>query len=162
MAYRIQKLPPAVASELAAHLRLAVIADGRFTCGISVAPTRHATSDIEIRVIRLTTAKPYCGNHPGPCRMTGTKRAKRNYLEWADWVAFNDLINDVLDEYNVAADVRALRSIRIRNGPARRIHYGWVQDKHGPGHHEIDPEGAYCDFKDWRGLQAPRATHGET
>lgn len=160
MAYCIRKLPYSIASGLAIVLRRAIDNDGRFTCDITIGPQRRGRNDIEIRMIRLTTAKPYCGNHPGPCR--GTKKAKRNYLEWADWIAFNDLINDVLDKWGITADVRALRNLCIRNGPDRRIHYGWVRDKHGPGHHEIDPEGAYCDFQNWRGLQAPRATHGET
>jgi hypothetical protein len=43
-------------------------------------------------------------------------------LEGADWVAFNDMLNDMLDALSVSADVGSSLCI-IRKGGARRVEY---------------------------------------
>lgn len=65
---------------------------------------------IEIRQIRLKQKKDYCGNHPFACPVRpgfNPPHKRTSFLEGLDWVSFNDLINDLLDELNVSADVQS-------------------------------------------------------
>jgi hypothetical protein len=86
------------------HLDAAVLKHGTFRCDITI--TRTA---IEIRMVRLLVAKPYCGQHAGPCQInpfTGERpRRKSRCLEANDWIEFHNLVNDVLDRLKVSADV---------------------------------------------------------
>src|SRR5690348_11075987 len=69
--------------------------DGRFTCEFEQEGDR-----ILLRKVRLMKAKPYCGQHPGPCQIGPFgERPRRNmrFLEWDDWVAFHSVVNDALD-----------------------------------------------------------------
>lgn len=47
---------------------------------------------------------------------------KLNFLEGSDWISFNDLINDLLDNLRVSADVRSSLVI-IRKDERRCVKY---------------------------------------
>lgn len=91
---------------------------------------------IELREIRLREKKDYCGQHAGPCLLNERRHREYHYLEGLDWVAFNDMVNDLLDQMNLEADVTS-SACRVRRGGARRINYGMhdvrvgVWDKNG-------------------------------
>jgi hypothetical protein len=101
---------------VAGHLARS-IAPSRFVCRVRVLDRRT----IRLETVRLFAAKYYCGNHPGPCRPGGPRHRRRVYLEGADWVAFNDLVNDVLDRLGVSANVGS--HIAVRRGRRRRVIY---------------------------------------
>jgi hypothetical protein len=99
--------------------------------------------EVRLFLVRLKVKKGYCGNHPGPCVLTGKKHFVTNYLEGLDWVSFNDLVNDLLDELGLEADVRS--HIWVRRGGKRRIDYGI---KYGPfGHADWERDGDYADYR---------------
>lgn len=93
---------------------------------------------INLGKVRLKEAKPYCGQHPGECFLGATRRGR--WLEWDDWVEFHALVNDVLDELKIPADVttrpmetvdcvRGLKGLFwIRKGERRRLRYEWRED----------------------------------
>lgn len=125
------------------------LASSRFT--IDPAITFEGKATIKLRSVRLRQAKPYCGNHAGPCRVGRPSQHRRlRYLEGADWVEFNDLINNVLDQCEVSA--KAWTSVCvIRVGRCRRVEYnGYILNGewHKTGKHE-----------DWCGRAAPRSTY---
>lgn len=104
--------------------------------------------------IRLREAKDNCGNHPGPCVLTGKKHKVNKYLEGRDWVAFNDTVNDVLDACRF--DGWAGTSVvTIRQGPSRRVHYGATYTRYP--HTDWDKDGTAADYEDCRGRKAPRS-----
>lgn len=81
---------------------------------------------ISLHRIRLKRAKGYCGNHPGACALTGDANPhnRRCFLEGADWVAFHDMVNDLLDFARVSANVHTQgRRFWIRRGWLRRRCY---------------------------------------
>jgi hypothetical protein len=91
-----------------------------------------------LRNIRLTKSKPYCGQHPGEC-VIERKKPKLAFLEWDDWIAFNDLVNDVLDEMKVHAEVwsrphepalrgQSRKRFWIRKAGRRRVHWDWEEE----------------------------------
>jgi hypothetical protein len=85
------------------------------------------------------TKKGYCGNHAGPCRNTGKKHRKMNYLEGLDWVFFNDMVNDALDSIQHCGDVES-SVCKIRKGICRRmLYYGTPGGKF-----DRDGIGCYC------------------
>lgn len=61
----------------------------------------------ELSEIRLKEAKPYCGNHAGPCIVRVFERPRRNgrWLEGEDWMRVHALVNEVLDSLNVSCRV---------------------------------------------------------
>jgi hypothetical protein len=76
-------------------------------------------------------------------------------LEGADWVAFNDMLNDVLDALNVSANVASSLCI-IRKGAMRRIEY----DGHKLGNgidSEWNKDSAH--YADRRGQVSPRSEY---
>ena len=82
---------------------------------------------IEIRKVRLLKAKPYCGQHAGPCQTRfGGNPPLRNsrYLEAEDWIAFHDVINDVLDKLKLRADVWSLPQDNKGKFWIRRVELG--------------------------------------
>lgn len=112
----------------------------RFTMDIEA-----KNSIVNIKNIRLKESKEYCGNHPNACeiQVVGRKNRKAKFLEGADWVEFNDRLNDVLDRLYVNANVNsAICNIRI--GYDRRVQYDshwnfnqWEWDRNGfPNHYE--------------------------
>jgi hypothetical protein len=87
------------------------IATSRFTAVLSPPAGRPATRRerhpswyITVRPVRLREAKPYCGQHPGEC-LVERKKPTNHLLEWDDWVEFHKIVNDVLDDAGVQADV---------------------------------------------------------
>ena len=67
----------------------------------------RAGAIVELRGVRLVKAKPYCGNHAGPCivRFREVRKRSMRYLEGADWIRFHGEINAMLDALKVSADV---------------------------------------------------------
>lgn len=62
---------------------------------------------IEVRNVRLRERKEYCGQHPCACPVLPFLKRHQTgrWLEGADWIGFNDMLNDVLDRCAVSADV---------------------------------------------------------
>ncbi len=90
--------------------------------------------------VRLTQSKLYCGQHPGSCAVEATRR--NSCLEWDDWIQFNDLVNDVLDEMKGHAEVwsrprelplrgQSRSKFWIRKGGKRRLLWDWEEDDEG-------------------------------
>jgi hypothetical protein len=101
---------------------------------------------VVISTVRLLTPKGYCGNHAGPCRLTGRKHYSRSFLEGLDWVSFDDMLNDALDSINHDGDVKSSLCL-IRKGKCRRMDY------FGQDGGEFDYSGD--QYEDWCGKQAP-------
>lgn len=98
-------------------------ANSRFNIRLGLDAKTHG---ISIQQVRLKEAKEYCGNHPKACeRFHFGPHRKLRCLEGADWVEFNDRLNDLLDRLGVDAVVAASRSLGciIRKGTRRRIEY---------------------------------------
>lgn len=101
------------------------------------AGTRFKGGWASIYSVRLRECKFYHGNGPDN-RGTMTRRGwqpgkkpiKVSFLEGADWVEFNDLLNDFLDARNISADVQS-RAAVIRKGRRRRIRYtaAWIPSR---------------------------------
>lgn len=53
---------------------------------------------IRLGGILLRKAKPYCGNHPGQCPVDAPRPNSR-YLEWDDYIRFNNRLNRFLDDF---------------------------------------------------------------
>lgn len=180
---------PEGATPAAAHARLLAAAEkSRFTFRAETEPARHGgrgtggRDSLRLRMIRLRRAKHYCGQHAGPCPANPLFEAPHRacrYLEGADWVAFDDMINDVLDRHRIEARVWSkgtefLRPYFIRRGRARRTAYGAVRmTRHGgrlvavpddyPGHAfwVWDPDeanGAFADSHFGARADAPRSS----
>lgn len=135
-------------------LREAIKEDGRFRLQIEYIGwlnrgkrdgSRKPGYAFRLNRVRLVEAKPYCGQHAPPCVInpfTGPRKLmKATYLEWDDWVELHHLVNDVLDQGNVDADVWTMPlevrgTMWIRKGMARRIRYDyeniWRQDHWAP------------------------------
>lgn len=159
MAYTIKPSNPKDCKRISAALERAIGKDGRFLIQEpSVLPRR-----VELRGVRLLQAKPYCGNHAGPCVLGRPLRSYR-YLEGEDWIAFNEIVNDVLDKLKVAALVwstrvdlldhidmpRGMKRKLIIRHPmlGRRLHWDWEDkgDLHGRPHYAWNP-GTEDQFK---------------
>jgi hypothetical protein len=122
--------------------------NSRFTGELEDASTtRHYV--IKIRNIRLREKKPYCGNHPAMCENTGETRRKGTWLEGADWVEFNDSLNDICDRENISADIRSSICI-LRKGRERRMEYGYRQVNDRFTEWNLDDEDSY---ENWCGKE---------
>ena len=132
---------------------LDALARSRFTA--TLVDERHGRWFVlNIYDVRLRQKKDYCGNHAGPCLVREKRHFETRYLEGADWVAFNDMLNDVLDRLEAAADV-ASGHCTVRRGRRRRVHYGangQIWDRYGY-------EG---DYEDWCGRKAARSTYPDS
>lgn len=104
---------------------------------------------LSIHRVRLKVAKSFCGNHPGACPVGGAPKIKRNFLEGADWVEFNDRINWILDDYSLSADVSSAICI-VRKETFRRIAYS------GEPGAEWDRDCPSDDYVDCCGRKAAR------
>lgn len=84
---------------------------------------------LNILGVRLRTKKDYCGQHAGPClaRNAWKKHKITRYLEGADWVAFNDMLNDLCDKLKIEAKIWSEREsigrLYLRQGKLRCTHY---------------------------------------
>jgi len=107
----------------------AKVFDSRFTAQMTRDNTRISKTALGIKIerVRLKTSKEFCGNHPNACVLGGKDR-KGQYLEGADWVEWNELVNDVLDSFNSTATawsrpVELKDKLFIRKDGERRVHY---------------------------------------
>lgn len=118
------------------------IARSRFTCAFyhERCPAKLGGWAVRLQMVRLRVPKDYCGQHPGPCpvRFGGSPPHRHTrFLEGADWVAFDDMVNDALDRARVAAEVWSkgqefLSRFFIRHGESRRVEYpADYRDFHG-------------------------------
>ena len=136
MAFIIKKISGATPVLITRKI-MALHAKSRFTW-----ETTYDEKKVSIHLVRLKESKHYCGNHPLPCpiRPFPKKHIHSTCLEGADWVAFNDMINDVLDNLGVSANV-ASSLVVIRKGNERCINYDsqvlsngidneWTRDSH--------------------------------
>lgn len=150
MAFVIKNISGVEPSTIAYALENA-LARSRFTATVE----RNITSKVSIHNVRLRQKKYYCGNHPYACPVHpgGERPHKRlNYLEGADWVGFNDMINDVLDELGCVADVASSLCI-IRKGERRRTEY----HGHTVGNGSEWDKNTSCNFYvDCRGMVPPK------
>ncbi len=155
MAFQIKCASPDEAARAAAAIQQR-LHQSRFFVNVATnvytRPRRGGKVDLFIMTVRLREAKPYCGNHAGPCQVGAGKHKRARTLEGLDWVAWNDMLNDALDEIEHAGDAGSPR-VRIRRDGRRRVEYS------GSGHGDWDKDGPY---EDWRGKLAPpsRATAG--
>lgn len=90
----------------------------RFTYVIDIPKKRH----IRLIGVRLRSRKEYCGNHPGACNLPDRKHRITPYLEGADWVEFNDLLNQALDDLEMSCRIWSIACV-IRIGRRRRTVY---------------------------------------
>jgi hypothetical protein len=115
--------------------------DSRFNVdGMTVTHRPRAGVMIKMGQVRLKSAKDYCGNHPGGCEFPGLgPDRKAKFLEGADWVEFNDRVNDVLDRLCINAHVENSLLIIRKVDLGRRMLYGqasfgrnaqWNKDEH--------------------------------
>ena len=120
------------------------IARSRFVVpetGIMIQANRGEAA-VSILGIRLKQTKCYCGNHAGPCRLTGKKHKRARLLEGLDWVSWNDMLNDALDSIGHNGNAASSHCI-IRKGRKRRTDYA---SKDGGGEWEKDAdEQCYVD-----------------
>lgn len=107
-----------------------------FTCRIAIDMDWHGRRPKSFRAlnisrVRLIKKKDYCGQHAGPCQINPFFNKKHNhtcFLEWNDWVSFHNIINDVLDEHGLSANITtqpAERIVDLPNGKAAR--FFWIR-----------------------------------
>lgn len=135
MPYTIELLDNTPADFVRGELQSDIQLDGRFSAILTESGRR-----IIVKPVRLINAKEYCGQHPGECIETPfgprPKRKRHHLLEWDDWVAFHDVVNDTLDRLRVSADVWANplekmdrgSKMWIRRGLSRRVKWDWEDD----------------------------------
>jgi hypothetical protein len=127
--------------QLAVLIQRHIDNESRFTAEVDII----GKTVIKIRNIRLVESRKYCGNHPNECEFPGAPSRKAKYLEGADWVEFNDMINDILDALRVNANVATAVCI-VRKGEKRRIYYGSHMRGHFWQWNRDDGEHAYEYF----------------
>jgi hypothetical protein len=106
-------------AELSLILQRYILSHSRFTAEVFII----GKTVIKIKNIRLVEPRKYCGSHPNACELPGAPMRKAKYLEGADWVDFNDMINDILDALAVDANV-ATAVCKVRKNRRRRTYYG--------------------------------------
>lgn len=112
---------------------------------------------VRIHTIRLREAKPYCGNHPGPCQRAGGRRhAKARFCEGLDWVSVCNLVNDVLDHLRLSADCKS-SALNFRKGHRRRLCYDQTFGLYG--HAGWLKEAEYADYGDYCGREPPTSDY---
>lgn len=135
--------------------------DSRFTLdvGFEVRGVRMERHVLKIKNVRLKDPKKYCGSHPYACDIDRGRRSR--YLEGADWVEFNDLLNDVFDLHEVSANISS-SVCKIRKGRKRRMDYDghaeWVGNR---VFYEWDKDTDEDCYEDWCGKIAPNSTFPE-
>lgn len=131
---------------------------------------------IEMRSIRLRVAKPYCGQHAGPCQVE-RKLKNMRYLETHDWIELHKLINDRCDACHVKADIHTSRvdTYRVRGlvnkflvrtvewGARKRYDYinGQPDNLFGIAHYVFNP-GTRSQFENGSGLDTEEVDYQET
>lgn len=148
----------AIKSELLTRLEVS-----RFKAAVSI-----ENSSVKIRTVRLREKKDYCGQHPGPCVVTPfreRKHSRASYLEGADWVGFNRLLNDLCDDFGWECDIWSHSmefkgKMRIRLGRLRRFRYE-AEVVSDFGHQAWMPRGEDSDFIDRVGKSPPADEYPE-
>lgn len=117
---------------------------------------------VNIQQVRLRAQKEFCGNHPAACERGNPTHRKGRYLEGADWVQFNDELNNILDRLNVSARVQSAQVI-LRKGALRRTHYGHRYARPGQNAEWLLDSDREFDWEDCRGIkkQHPVSTFNE-
>jgi len=129
--------------------------ESRFQCVVS-SPYR---TTLKILDVRLRERKLYCGNHPASCEIGNHKEKKARFLEGADWVEFNDLLNDQMDRLSLWCNIDS-SSVRIRKGFERRILYSHLYPR-AFGNAEWVRYGEDEDYGDYCGKAPPEAEFPE-
>lgn len=135
--------------------------DSRFTLNIRYEEkgVRKVKRIIKLTQIRLKESKRYCGSHPYACDIEQGRKSK--FLEGADWVEFNDLLNDVFDLHEVSADISS-SVCKIRKGRKRRMDYDGHPERVGNRvFYEWDKDTDEDYYEDWCGKIAPNSTFPE-
>lgn len=111
---------------------------------------------IEIKGVRLKTRKEYCGSHPGACELAFSVHRVLSCLEGADWVEFNDMLNNHMDEHNISCVIwsapkerqlsQTKERMRIRIGMHRRASYDMRPNERGLGNATWELNGQVNDF----------------
>lgn len=150
MAYTIELEDKKSADRFIKALESKTKKDGRFkvgrveapeaeTLGVRARGKRAPRCRVVLRYIRLVKSKPYCGQHPGECvvgPLGPRPKPVLKCLEWDDWIAFNDLVNDVLDALGAPTQVwsvprepplrgQSKRKFWIRKDNKRRTQWDW-------------------------------------
>lgn len=140
MAYTIQFSPGAyekrqdTRNRVLLYLQERLAKDGKFRCNLQASTNRglggYICHTILVAQVRLVKAKEYCGNHPGECPVSSKKKPVSTRLEWDDWVAFNSIVNKVLNRFKANANVWSLPhdvkgKMWIRKGTQARKRYDW-------------------------------------
>lgn len=135
------------------------ISTSRFTAKVDIRWSRSekGRSEIVIEEVRLREKKGYCGNHPGAC-VVPRKHKKMNYLEGVDWVEWNDMLNDIMDEHHADADAASSHVI-IRKGKKRCVSYTDHFLNAATLHRDWDKDSG--QFEDWCGRIAKRSLYPE-
>ncbi len=132
MAYTIQFLAGGEEKQYKVlnYLNERLVKEGAFKAKFIASSNAKGQPIIIIKQVRLVKAKPYCGNHPGPCELNGQKKKTMTFLEWEDWIKFHGLVNRVLNRFKCNADVWSEpQDVRgkmyMRRGLKPRIHYDY-------------------------------------
>lgn len=149
---KITKIKNATATIVASNIR-EVLATSRFSAEVTV---ETKGTSVKLSNVRLRDKKEYCGSHPSACEVGNPKHRKARYLEGADWVDLDDMLNDLLDMMRVEANVASSVCI-LRKGRLRRTEYS-NGDRQGNGNYlwaKDDP----ASYQDWCGRHgAPRSS----
>lgn len=116
--------------KMAAELKAAV-EKSRFTVqDWDLCKFRNWTPALKVRGVRLRKKKDYCGQHPGPClNLFPRPHRKGTWLEGADWIGFNNMVNDLFDRRHYSVNVFSFNreahggKYHIRRGKHRRVCY---------------------------------------
>jgi len=148
-----------------------LLKQSRFTARLDVefSPNQVRNKHVlKISNVRLRRKKGYCGQHPNACvvRLIPKKHIRAHYLEGADWVAFDDMLNDLCDRKCWEADIwsKSLEfrgKMVIRKGRRRRIAYHSECRIVGGGwpHYQWDTTFRDEDFADRIGQESPRSVY---
>ena len=147
MAYSVQLPNRDGGIDFLARLGAALVRDGRFSLKQSRMTPKRRACLVEIPMVRLTVAATYCGNHAGPCPVGNRgPKLKIKALEFDDWIAFNGIVNDVLDRMGVYAEAWSAAPNRPMDGHGKRY---WVR-KDNKRRHRYDWEGSATQVQDRR------------
>ena len=98
------------AARLYQALQARIAQDGRFRVNEIMVREVKGLSAILIKGVRLTQAKPYCKQHALECQVdpfTGKLPHKpmATFLEWSDWISFHQVVNNLLNQRHVSANI---------------------------------------------------------
>ena len=137
-----------------AYFRERLVKEGKYTAELSYAHDKGMPS-IHVQRVRLTKAKPYCGQHPGECVIKPHLRLQKKkvgkWLEWDDWVKFHAFVNRVLNRFKTHADVWSNpQDIRgkmwVRKGLKPRIKWEWENIYNSYGRVQVWNNGTFDQF----------------